>query len=125
MFNKFFVNVAATLGIKYEKLRSNCDDSNCNFDELIIKYNDHPSILGSKNKCTKLNSTFTFKKVDKEQTSTAIKRLDSKKVSKSNDVPLRITKEFSDILGGFFAKNFSEYLDKTFFPDELKICSSV
>ena len=56
-FNEFFVNVAATLGIKYEKLTSNNDDSNYNLDELIIKCNDHPSILANKNKCTELNST--------------------------------------------------------------------
>ena len=89
-FNKVFINVAATLGIKYEKLPSNYDDSNYNFDEFIIRYNDHPSIVAIKNKFTGLNSTFTFKKVDKEQISTAIKRLDSRKVSKSNDIPLRI-----------------------------------
>ena len=50
-FTKFFVNVAATLGIKYEKLPSN-------YDELIITYNDHPSILAIKNKCMDSNSTF-------------------------------------------------------------------
>ena len=52
------------------------------------------------------NSTFSFKKVDKEQISTAIKRLDSKTVSESNDIPLRIIKEFSDIFGGFLGKGF-------------------
>ena len=107
-FNKFFVNVAATLGIKFEKLPSNYHDINYNLDELIIRYNDHPSILAIKNTCTELNSTFTFKKVDKEQIFTAIKRLDPKKVSKSNDIPLRIIKEFSDVFGDFLAKNFNE-----------------
>ena len=106
-FNKFFVNVAATLGIKFEKLPSNYHDINYNLDELIIRYNDHPSILAIKNTCTELNSTFTFKKVDKKQIFTAIKRLDPKKVSKSNDIPLRIIKEFSDIFGGFLAKKFN------------------
>ena len=77
MFNKVFVNVTTTLGITYEKLPSNYDDSNYNFDELVIIYNDHPSILVIKNdKSTELNSTFTFKKVDKEQISFRIKRLD-------------------------------------------------
>ena len=70
------------------------------------------------------NSTFTFKKGDKEQISTAIKRLDSEKVSKLNDIPFRIIKEFSDIFGGFLAKNFNECLNKGFFPDELK-CAEV
>ena len=44
-FNKFFVNVAATLRIKFEKLPSNYDDSSYNPDELIIRYNDRPSIV--------------------------------------------------------------------------------
>ena len=55
-FNKFFVNAAATLGLKYEKLPFNYDDSNCNLDELIVRYNDHPSTLAIKNKYTKLFS---------------------------------------------------------------------
>ena len=117
-------NQAATLGIKFEKFPSNYYGSNCNIDELIIRYSYHPSILVIKNKCTELNSTFTLKKVDNQQISTAIKRLDHKKVSKSNDIPLRIIKEFSDIFGGFLAKNFNECLDKSFFPDERK-CAEV
>ena len=68
---------------------------------------------------------FNFHKVDKEQISTAIKLLDAKKVSKSNDIPLRIIKEFSDIFGGFLAKNFHECLDKVFFPDALKFAEVV
>ena len=106
-FNTFSVNVAITLGIKYEKLPSDYDDSNYDLDELIIIYNDHPSILAIKNKCTEINSTFSFKKVDNEQISTAIKRLDSKNVLNSNVLPPRIIKEFRNIFGGFLAKNFN------------------
>ena len=122
-FNKFFDNVAATLGIKYEKLPSNYD-SNYNLDELIIRHNNHASILAIKNKYAELNPTFTFQKVDKEQISIAIKRLDSKKVSKSYDIPPRINKELSDIFGVFLAKNFNECLGKGFFLDERK-CAEV
>ena len=120
-FNKFFVNVFVTFKIKYEKLPSNYDGRNYNLDELLIRYNDHPSILAIKNKCTELNSTFTFKKIDKEQISTAVKRLDSKKVSKSNDMPLRIIKEFSDIFGGFLVKSFNECLNKGFSQMNLNV----
>ena len=67
---------------------------------------------------------FIFKNVDKEQISITIKRLDSKKVWKSNDIPLRIIKTFRDIFGGFLAENFIECLDKGFFPDELQ-CAEV
>ena len=97
-FNKFFVNVAATLGIKYEKLPSNYDNRNYNIDELFVRYNDHPSILAIKNKCTELNSTFTFKKVDKKQIFIAIKRLGSKKVLKSNDINLELSRNLVTFL---------------------------
>lgn len=50
--------------------------------------------------------------------------LDSKNVSKSNQIPLRIMKEFSDILGSFPSKNFNECLDKGFFQYEL-ICAKI
>lgn len=50
--------------------------------------------------------------------------LDSKNVSKSNQIPLRIMKEFSDILGTFLSKNFNECLDKGFFQYEL-ICAKI
>ena len=36
MFNAFFANGAATLGIKYEKLPTNYEDNNYNLDELIL-----------------------------------------------------------------------------------------
>ena len=58
-------------------------DSIDNLTKLILRSKDHPSKLAIKNKCTELNSTFIFKKVDKNQISLAIKRLDSKKVSQA------------------------------------------
>ena len=72
-----------------------------------------------------MESSFIFKNVDKEQIFIAIKRLCSPKVSKSNDISLKIIKEFSDIFGGFLAKNFSECSDKGFFSDELKYAEVV
>ena len=43
--NKFFVNIVATLRIKYEKLSSNYHYRKYNFDKLILRYNDRQSVL--------------------------------------------------------------------------------
>ena len=125
MFNAFFVNGAATLGIKYEKLPINYEDSNYNPDELIIRYNDHPSIITIKNKCTELNSTFTSEKVAKEQISTAIKRLDSKNFQSQMTYHSELSRNlvtFPKFSLPNIAKN--EFLDKGFFPGEIK-CTEV
>ena len=125
MFNAFFANGAATLGIKYEKLPTNYEDNSYNLDELIIRYNDHPRILAIKNKCMELNSTFTFKKFDKEQISTAIKRLNSKNFQSQMTYHSELSKSlvtFPKFPLPKIAKN--ERLDKGFFPGELK-CTEV
>ena len=62
-----------------------------------------------------LLKTNTRKKVDKEQISIVSKQLDSKNLSKSNDIQLRIIKEFSEIFEAFLAKNLNEYINKSFF----------
>ena len=62
-----------------------------------------------------LLKTNTRKKVDKEQISIVSKQLDSKNLSKSNDIQLRIIKEFSEIFEAFLTKNLNEYINKSFF----------
>ena len=62
-----------------------------------------------------LLKTNTRKKVDKEQISIVSKQLDSKNLSKSNHIQLRIIKEFSEIFEAFLAKNLNEYINKSFF----------
>ena len=72
-----------------------------------------------------LNSTFTFKKFDKEQISTAIKRLNSKNFQSQMTYHSELSKNlvtFPKFPLPKIAKN--ERLDKGFFPGELK-CTEV
>ena len=71
------------------------------------------------------NISYTFSLLFKFSKAYTVKRWNSKKVSKSNDIQLRITKEVSDILRGFRAKNFNKCLDKGFFLDEPKYAELV
>ena len=74
---------------------------------ITASNNDHAYILAIKNKCAELNSAFTFKSIDKEQIFITIKQLGSKKASKSNDKPLKLTRNFVA---------FSEASSQRFFP---------
>ena len=69
---------------------------------ITASNNDHAYILA-----IKLNSAFTFKSIDKEQIFITIKQLGSKKASKSNDKPLKLTRNFVA---------FSEASSQRFFP---------
>ena len=58
----FLLNVVVRLGINHGSNISNYDNSSYNLDELIYRYNNHPSILSLK-KISGFNSTFSFNKV--------------------------------------------------------------
>ena len=75
-----------------------------NLDKLIIRYNDHSSILAIKNKCTELNSNFTYKKVDKEQISIAIKRLYLKKFQNPTTYDSELSRNLVTLSGASLLK---------------------
>ena len=64
----FLLNVVVRLGINHGSNISNYDNSSYNLDELIYRYNNHPSILSLK-KISGFNSTFSFNKVDPDKIS--------------------------------------------------------
>ena len=48
-----------------------------------------------------------------------IQRL-KKRVAQESDIPFRITKENSDILGDYLFSSFNDAIDKSYFPTALK-----
>ena len=86
-FNDYFVNVVSNLGINIlDNKTGKGDDSN---------YNNHPSIITIKQHIKDKNNVFSFRKLTKDEISSAIKNLNRKKATLSNDI---IPKSFNSLV---------------------------
>ena len=72
----------------------------------------------------KYNKTFTFQNVTTDKVASIIKKLNSKKASKSDDIPTKVIKEFGTFFAEFLSKNFNSCLETGSFPEDLK-CAEV
>ena len=72
-FNNYFVNVVSNLGINI------LDDKSGKGD--VSNYDNHPSIITTKQHITDKNKVFSFREVTKDEISSAIKKLNKKKAT--------------------------------------------
>ena len=82
-------------------------------------------IITIKQHITDKNKAFSFRKVTKEEISSAIKTLNRKKAFLSNVIPTKIVQQFSEIFTDFLYNNFSSCLESGIIPDELKLAEVV
>ena len=113
-FNNYFVNVFSNLGIN-------------TFDDKggVSNYDNHPSIITTKQHITNKKKVFSFRKVTKDEISSAIKKLIRTKVILSNDIPTKTIQQFTKIFTDFLYNNFNSCLESGIFPDELKLAEVV
>ena len=65
-FNEYFVNIVPSLGIT--SFHENNDNvNNDNIDNIIIKFEGHPSIIAIKEQMKKYNKTFVFQNVSTDK----------------------------------------------------------
>ena len=122
-FNEYFVNIVPSLGIT--SFHENNDNvNNDNIDNIIIKFEGHPSIVAIKEQMKKYNKTFTFQDVSTDKVASITKKLNSKKTSKSDDIPTKVMKELGTFFAELLSKNFNSCLQSGCFPEELK-CAEV
>ena len=122
-FNEYFVNIVPSLGIT--SFHENNDNvNNDNIDNIIIKFEGHPSIVAIKEQMKKYNKTFTFQNVSTEKATSIIKKLNSKKASKSDDIPAKTIKGFGTFFAECLSKNFNSCLETGFFAEGLN-CAEV
>ena len=99
---------------------NNGDVKNDNVDNTITKFEGHPSIVTIKKQIKKCNKTFTFQNVSTGKVALIIKKLNTKKASKSDDIPTKVIKEFGTFFAEFLSKNFNSCLETNSFPKDLK-----
>ena len=125
-FDAYFVNIVPSLGITSFH-ENNYDVNNDNIDSTITKFEGHPSIVTIKEQMKKYNKTFTFQNVSTDKVVSIIKKLTSKKASKSDDIPTKVS--FSKSLAIFFAEllstNFNSCLKTSSFPEDWKYAEVV
>ena len=121
--NSFFSSVVKNLNIlSYE----GCDSLSDNIFHPTLKaiknWRNHPSILtitsGHEN-----TQKFSFYFVPKEHVLEEIQMLDSSKAIQERDIPVKLIKENSNLFAEIICKYFNESLEKSQFPNCLKLAN--
>ena len=82
---------------------------------IIDKYKYHPSITAIKNYMDKIEKpNFIFNEITKPFVIKEIKNLDPKKISQSNNIQIKLIKEYSEIFATIIVEDFT-------FPKSFKI----
>ena len=102
-FNEFFVSIVKNLRIN-ENLLPTSSSETINVESIIIKFDNHPSIVTIRNRFDE-NSIFSFKEIGKTEVIKEIKNLDIKKGLLSSDIPTKIME--------YDAIEFASYADDT------------
>ena len=91
----------------------------------VSSYDNHPSTMSIKQHIMDINKAYSFRNVTKEEISSAIKPLNCKKATLSNDIPTKIIQHFNEIFTNFLSNNFNSYLESGMFSNELKLAEVV
>ena len=90
-------------------------------EAAILKFKNHLSLNAIRGKMSKLdNPKFYFEYTSFDQTLKDLEKLDPKKTSQMNDIPVKVIKENKDIVAFFIHHNFNNSLSSSAFPTALK-----
>ena len=120
--NKFFKNAVSTLNIKENRFITNrsSDDITDPVDKAIDKYKFHPSILLIQ-RHLKRHDIFSFKTVEIGDIEKEINNINPKKATTCNSIPPKIFKKSSKVSASVLHKLFSNSIEKSDFPQNLKL----
>ena len=91
-----------------------------NIDEIIKKYETHPSILKIKEN-VKVGNKFSFKEITANSFKEKIYKLDPKKASMENDIPTKILIRSGDIVCGHLTNIYNNSKIENEYPYSLKV----
>ena len=111
IFNYFFSIIVTKLNIpKYEDLSVNSVNSENPLENVIIKYENHPSIRTIHDKS--LNTSFSLKAVSKKDIEKEILKLNITKASQDSDIPTKISSLPEVFCKKGVLRNFAKFTGK-------------
>ena len=121
--NNFFIKAVENLDIE-PYLTEKLDISSIDLNEIIDKYENHPSIKKI-NENVRVEHNFSFKDMTSQDLEKEISKLDTKKASLEDDFPTTILIRTSDIVSGHLSKFFNSAKDDHNYPMSLKIANVI
>ena len=123
--NNYFIEAVGNLDIEHfaseEDVHENLDQEDEDLiDKIIKKYKSHPSILKIKEN-VKIENTFEFKNMTSDQIESDIIKLKTKKASMENDIPTKVLKGSSDIVGPYLSRIYNNSKNTQTYPLSLKV----
>ena len=126
-FNNYFNNIVKNLltvtNKNYPKETANSVNLNLldPVEAAILKFKNHPSLNAIRDKMSKLdNPKFYFQYTSFDQILKELEKLDPRKTSQMNDIPVKVIKGNKDIVAFFIHHNFNNSLSSFTFPIALK-----
>ena len=87
---------------------------------MLIILSQNLSIVVIKEQIKKYNKTFTFQNISIDKATPCIKKSNTKKASKSDDISTKVIKEFGIFFAEFVSNTFNSCLETGSLPEDLK-----
>ena len=112
IFNEFFVNTVPNLRINTaQDFLNTTNISHNRIENVIYKYENHPSVIAIRNHLKGTNSSFSFQTVQKENTARLITNFDDEKAVQPMDILTKSLQEFGCLFSRFIPSNVSKCIN--------------
>ena len=118
--NNFFIEAVENLGIEPFVTNLNNNINTEILDEIIEKYEGHPSILKIRENVN-VENKFIFNDATPIYFREVIGQLDPKKAGIENDIPTKILIQSKDIVCGYLSNIYNNSKNKSTYPKKLKL----
>ena len=124
--NNFFIETIEDLQIEsFTPTNVNTINPNNIIENIILKYEMHPSILKIKEYIMLEEKQFSFTLTSQEELQKEIEKVDSKKATVENDIPIKMLINTSDIVSNYLTTICNDSKTGQIFPESLKLADII
>ena len=122
--NSFFISAVDKLEIESFLIENSNNTSTEDLQEIINKYDNHPSIIKIKENVLNEND-FTFKDMTTLDFEREMLKLDTKKANLQGDIPAKILIKTYDIISNYLRKYYNKAKQEHKYPTSLKMADVI